>query len=135
MSEMPQPSTEKAQPPGPAEHGRETGHVADGMSFPAGGWRSSIPAGMMRDSGHRRSRFGKGMSCLQGNGPVFTEGGKAETFQEEAEDVGGCIPMHKTGMSNEGGRRDRRRTTGFIIQPSSVVFKKDRSKKEVNLST
>lgn len=83
----------------------------------------------------RRSRFGKGMSCLQGNGPVFTEGGKAETFQEEAEDVGGCIPMHKTGMSNEGGRRDRRRATGFIIQPSSVVFKKDRSKKEVNLST
>lgn len=77
MSEMPQPSTEKAQPPGPAEHGRETGDVADGMSFPAGGWRSSIPAGMMRDSGHRRSRFGKGMSCLQGHGPVFTEGGKA----------------------------------------------------------
>lgn len=75
------------------------------------------------------------MSCLQGHGPVFTEGGKAETFQEEAEDVGGCIPMRKTGMSNEGGRRDRRRATGFIIQPSSVVFKKDRSKKEVNLST
>lgn len=89
------------------------------------------------DAGQRPpcSRFGKGMSCLQGNGPVFTEGGKAETFQEEAEDVGGCIPMHKTGMSNEGGRRDRRRATGFIIQPSSVVFKKDRSKKEVNLST
>lgn len=62
----------------------------------------------------------QGERCLQGDRPVFAEGGKVETFQEEVEDVGGCIPMNRTGMSNRGDRRNRR-TAGFIIQPSSVV--------------
>lgn len=43
--------------------------------------------------------------------------------------------MNRTGMSNRGDCRNRRRTTGFIIQPSNMVFEKDRNKKEVILST